>query len=153
MNNIILKFRSRVACVTPNILVQMSSRILIADDSPAMRSMLKRLLESHSDRWKVCAEASDGLDAVQKAVESKPDLVIIDLQMPFLDGLSASVRIADFLPKVPILMNTIYKSEYLELEARKAGVRKVILKSDTEALLRAVEELLGKEPKRLVARK
>jgi CheY-like chemotaxis protein len=135
----------------PNFLVQMSSRILIADDSSSMRGVLKKLLESHSDRWKVCAEAADGLDAVQKAVESKPDLVIIDLQMPFLDGLSASVRIADFLPKVPILMNTIYKSEYVDLEARKAGVRQVISKSDSEALLRAVEELLGKEPKRLAA--
>ena len=131
----------------PNYLVQIPARILVADDSSSMRQHLKEFLESHSNRWKVCAEAADGLDAVQKAIELKPDLVIIDLQMPFLDGLSASMRIADFLPKVPILMNTIHNSEHIDLEARKAGVRKVIPKSDPGALLRAVEELLGKEPK------
>jgi len=136
----------------PNYLVQIPARILIADDSSSMRQHLKEFLESHSNRWKVCAEATDGLDAVQKAVESKPDLVIMDLQMPFLDGLRASIRIADFLPKVPIVMNTIHASARIDSEARKAGVRRVIPKSDPEALLRAVEELLGKDPRHLSPR-
>jgi len=121
----------------------MSARILIADDSSPMRRVLKGLLESHSSHWKVCAEAVDGLDAVQKAVESKPDLVIIDLQMPAMDGLTASARIAKSLPRVPILINTIHKSEYVDSQARKAGVRDVISKSDSGALLRAVEGVLG----------
>jgi CheY-like chemotaxis protein len=126
-----------------DLVVQMPARILIADDSSSVRRVLKTLLESHSNRWKVCAEAADGLEAVQKAVESKPDLVIIDLQMPFMDGLGASARIAKSLPMVPILINTVYKSDYVDFEARKAGVREVISKSDSGALLRAVQALLG----------
>jgi DNA-binding NarL/FixJ family response regulator len=117
------------------------TRILIADDSSLMRRVLRKLLESHSNLWQVCAEAVDGLDAVQKAVESRPDVVIIDLQMPSMDGLSASARIAKSLPKVSILINTNHKSDYVDSAARRAGVREVIAKSDSDALLKAVEGL------------
>ena len=127
----------------------MSARILIADDSSSVRTLLKKLLESHSNLWKVCAEAANGLEAVQKAVELKPDLAIIDLQMPVMDGLSASARIAKSLPKIPILMNTIHKSDYVDSEAKHAGVREVISKAEPGALLRAVEALLGRNPKSL----
>jgi CheY-like chemotaxis protein len=127
----------------------MSARILIADDSSSVRTLLKKLLESHSNLWKVCAEAANGLEAVQKAVELKPDLAIIDLQMPVMDGLSASARIAKSLPKIPILMNTIHKSDYVDSEAKHAGVREVISKAEPGALLKAVEALLGKNPEPL----
>jgi CheY-like chemotaxis protein len=130
-------------------LVPMSARILIADDSSSVRTLLKKLLESHSNLWKVCAEAANGLEAVQKAVELKPDLAIIDLQMPVMDGLSASARIAKSLPKIPILMNTIHKSDYVDSEAKHAGVREVISKAEPGALLRAVEALLDRNPKPL----
>ena len=99
-----------------------------------------------NSRWKVCAEAANGQEAVQKAVELKPDLIIIDLQMPALDGLAASARIVRSLPRTPILMNTLHKSKYLDLEAAKAGIRAVIAKSDAATLLRAVERLLGGAP-------
>jgi CheY-like chemotaxis protein len=126
--------------------VQMPARILIADDSSSVRSILKKVLESHSRLWKVCAEASNGAEAVQMAMDSKPDLAIIDLQMPVMDGLSASARIAKSLPRTPILINTIYKSAYVDSEARNAGVREVISKADPGRLLRAVESLLGRAP-------
>jgi DNA-binding NarL/FixJ family response regulator len=132
-----------------NFLVQSPARILIADDSSSVRSTLKRVLESHSNLWKVCAEASNGAEAVQMAVESKPDLAIIDLQMPVLDGLSASARIAKSLPMIPILINTIYKSDYVDFEARNAGVREVISKAEPGRLLKAVEALLGKKSRPL----
>jgi CheY-like chemotaxis protein len=127
-------------------LVPMSARILIADDSSSVRTLLKKLLESHSNLWTVCAEAANGLEAVQKAVELKPDLAIIDLQMPVMDGLSASARIAKSLPKIPILMNTIHKSDYVDSVAKHAGVREVISKAEPGALLKAVEALLGRDP-------
>jgi CheY-like chemotaxis protein len=130
-------------------LVSMSARILIADDSSSVRNLLKKLLESHSNLWTVCAEAANGLEAVQKAVELKPDLAIIDLQMPVMDGLSASARIAKSLPKIPILMNTIHKSDYVDSEAKHAGVREVISKAEPGALLKAVEALLGRDPEPL----
>ena len=124
----------------------MSGRILIVDDSSATRTSLKKLLESHSNRWKVCAEAADGVEAVQKALASKPDLIIMDFQMPLVDGLIASTRIAKSLPHIPILIFTIHKSPYIDTEAKKAGVRAVISKIDPEALLKAVEVRLGGNP-------
>jgi len=124
--------------------VQAPARILIADDSLSVRSTLKKVLEAHSKLWRVCAEASNGAEAVQMAVESKPDLAIIDLQMPVLDGLTASARIAKSLPRIPILINTVYKSAYVDSEARNVGVREVISKADPGRLLRAIESLLSK---------
>jgi len=82
---------------------------------------------------------------VQKAMELKPDLVIIDLQMPVLDGISASARIVKSLPSTPILVNTIYKSAYVDFEAKNVGVREVISKGEPGRLLKAVEALLGKK--------
>jgi DNA-binding NarL/FixJ family response regulator len=127
---------------------QKQVRILIADDSSTLRRNLKKLLESHSNRWKVCAEAADGMEAVQQAIESKPDMIILDFQMPFMDGLTASARISKSMPKVPILIYTIHKTEFVDLEAKKAGVREVILKSDSRELLRAVKGLLAKDHER-----
>jgi len=124
--------------------VQAPARILIADDSLSVRSTLKKVLEAHSKLWRVCAEASNGAEVVQMAVESKPDLAIIDLQMPVLDGLTASARIAKSLPRIPILINTVYKSAYVDSEARNVGVREVISKADPGRLLRAIESLLSK---------
>jgi CheY-like chemotaxis protein len=125
----------------------MSAKILIADDSSSARRALKRFLESYSVQWKVCAEAADGLEAVHKAMESRPDVIIMDLQMPVMDGMSASARIAKSLPRTPILMNTVHKSGYVDSEAMKVGVRQVLAKSDPESLLRAIERLLGEKPK------
>jgi CheY-like chemotaxis protein len=125
--------------------VQTPLRILIADDSSSARSIIRKIVESHSNLWKVCAEAANGAEAVQKAMELKPDLVIIDLQMPVLDGISASARIVKSLPRTPILINTIYKSDYVDFEAKNAGVREVISKAEPGRLLKAVETLLGKK--------
>jgi DNA-binding NarL/FixJ family response regulator len=125
--------------------VQAPAKILIADDSSSARSIIRKIVESHSNLWKVCAEAANGAEAVQKAMELKPDLVIIDLQMPVLDGISASARIVKSLPRTPILINTIYKSDYVDFEAKNAGVREVISKAEPGRLLKAVETLLGRK--------
>jgi CheY-like chemotaxis protein len=127
-----------------DLMVHAAARILIADDSASTRQLLKKIVEAHSNLWKICAEAANGLEAIQKTMESKPDLVIMDLQMPVLDGLGASKRIAKSLPTVPILMNTLYKSDYVDSEARNAGVRQVISKDDSAGLLRAIETLLAR---------
>jgi DNA-binding NarL/FixJ family response regulator len=121
----------------------MAARILIADDSPLVQTSLTQLLESYCDNWKVCGLAATGRQAVEKAVESQPDLIILDLKMPLMDGLTASVIIGHYLPKVPILMYTVHKSLDLDATARKAGVARVISKAEPEELLKAAEELLG----------
>jgi DNA-binding NarL/FixJ family response regulator len=120
-------------------------RILIADDHSLMRSTLKAALESHPD-WQVCAEAKDGLEAVQEAVELMPDIVILDFTMPALDGLRAARKILSAAPAVPILLYTNHASSTLVVEAAKAGVRLVVSKSaPVEELFSAVESVLSGE--------
>jgi DNA-binding NarL/FixJ family response regulator len=119
------------------------SRLLIADDHSTVRTLLRILLESH-EGWQVCAEVENGLEAVAKAAELKPDLIILDLAMPHMDGLRAAREISAALPNVPILMHTMHNSSELELEAKKAGIRKVVNKTGSgDELFAAIEELLA----------
>lgn len=121
----------------------MTYRILIADDQELVRKMLKTLLETHAD-WQVCAEAANGVEAAQKAVELKPDVIILDLAMPEMDGLRAAREILSNNPAVPILLHTNHAFSSLALEAKKNGIREVINKSASEQeLITAVESLLN----------
>ena len=104
--------------------------------------MLRTLLETHAD-WQVGAEAVNGLEAVQKAADLKPDLIILDLAMPEMDGLHAAREILSNTPAVPILLHTNHAFSSLALEAKKNGIREVINKSISEQeLVSAVEALL-----------
>lgn len=122
----------------------MPARILVADDSALARKSVRTLLESQVNGWYICAEAPDGTQALEKALQTKPDLIIIDFQMPLMDGLRTAERIAKFLPRTPILIWTVHKTAFLDAEAKRAGVREVISKSDPAALLGAVNRVLGK---------
>ena len=105
--------------------------------------MLRTLLQTHAD-WQVCAEAANGLEAVQKAAELKPDVIILDLAMPEMDGLHAARKILSNTPAVPILLHTNHAFSSLALEAKKNGIREVINKSISEQeLVSAVEALLN----------
>ena len=122
-------------------------RILVADDHEGLRTSLKAWLETHAG-WQVCGEATDGLEAVQKAAELKPDVIILDLAMPKMDGLQAASQISSASPTVPILVYTNYSvSPEAELEAKKHGVREVINKgASPNQLANAVELLHGQRP-------
>ena len=121
----------------------MAYRILIADDQEMVRKMLRALLETHAD-WQVCGEAANGLEAVQKAAELKPDVIILDLAMPEMDGLHAAREILSNTPTLPILLYTNHAFSTLALEAKKNGIREVINKSVSEReLIGAVEALLN----------
>ena len=74
-----------------------SLRILIADDKPLVRSGLRMLLERHKD-WTICGEAEDGIEAVEQAVALKPDVILLEISMPKLDGLMAAPLIRESLP-------------------------------------------------------
>lgn len=117
-------------------------RILIADDSPAVRKSLTAILEGTY----VVFEVEDGQAALACALELKPDLIVLDLAMPAMDGLTAAREISNVLPETPILMYTMHWAAALELEARKAGVRKVFSKTQSQDLLAAMEELLQTPP-------
>jgi DNA-binding NarL/FixJ family response regulator len=103
----------------------MPYRILIADDHNLVRKVLKTTLENHSG-WQVCAQATNGLEAVHKAAELHPDLIILDFAMPVMDGLEAARRILSASPSVPILMFTNYFFPSLVEKADSVGVRQVI---------------------------
>jgi DNA-binding NarL/FixJ family response regulator len=118
------------------------ARILIADDSEIIRH-LHRQLAAQSPGWTVCGEAHNGREAVTMAAELKPDLVVVDLAMPQLDGIRAAAEMLKSAPNLPIILYSLYEMPHLELEAKKAGIREVVCKSaDATALARAIEKLL-----------
>jgi DNA-binding NarL/FixJ family response regulator len=118
-------------------------RILIADDHPAVRTVLRALIAGHAD-WQVCGEAENGFEAVAKAGELKPDVIILDLAMPIMDGVRAAREISSATPTVPILLHTMHGSPTLNLEAKKAGVCKVVSKGESgDDLLIAIEGVLN----------
>ncbi|HTC66174.1 MAG TPA: response regulator transcription factor [Candidatus Acidoferrum sp.] len=119
------------------------TRILIADDRQLMRDALKAIFALRPT-WKVCGEASDGAEAVAKAVQLQPDLVILDFKMPLADGIRAASEILTAMPSTPIVMYTLYKTEELESAAKLVGVRAVVGKEDgVRNLLSAVDAELA----------
>jgi DNA-binding NarL/FixJ family response regulator len=116
-------------------------RILIADDHDVVRCGIRTLLEGHPG-WAVCGEARDGREAVAKVAELKPDLVVLDVAMPMLNGMDAARQILKARPGTPILILTVYESDELIRQVLEAGARGFILKSDAgQNLLLAVEAL------------
>src|SRR5271163_1536022 len=105
----------------------MPIRILIADDNEVARGRLTELLANH-DGWEVCAAVENGRQAVEKAEELKPDLIILDFAMPEMDGLTAAREIGKILLSIPIVLFTLHKIPVLDLEAKKVGVRQVVAK-------------------------
>jgi DNA-binding NarL/FixJ family response regulator len=116
-------------------------RILIADDHEVVRRGLRALLEDHQG-WEVCDEAVDGREAVEKALRLKPDVVILDVGMPNLNGLDAARQILRDRPETRILVLTVDESEQVMREVLNAGARGFLLKSDAgRDLVTAVEQL------------
>jgi CheY-like chemotaxis protein len=119
----------------------MPIRILIAEDSPSVRTALRSLLEV-AGPWEI-VEVENGQDAVAKAQELKPSLIILDLVMPVMDGLRAARQLSQLLPEIPLLMHTMHWSPQVEVEAQKVGVRKVVPKSDSRLLVSMVQQFLA----------
>jgi DNA-binding NarL/FixJ family response regulator len=106
-----------------------------------VRTQLRALLE-RQDEWVVVGEAWNGRDAVEKFQEHKPNITVMDLQMPAMNGLEAARQLTQREPDVPILMVTLHPSKQLEKEAKKAGVRGLCRKSHIRCLVHAIEDLL-----------
>jgi DNA-binding NarL/FixJ family response regulator len=114
-------------------------RILIADDHSVVRAGLRALLESRQG-WEVSAEASDGRDAVEKATKLKPDVAVLDIGMPLLNGVEATHRIRTASPTTEILILTMHESDDLVQQVIQAGARGYILKDDADRVLIAAVE-------------
>jgi DNA-binding NarL/FixJ family response regulator len=119
-----------------------SVSILIVDDHAVVRRGLRALLETQPG-WTICGEASNGSEAVQKAQQHQPNVVIVDIEMPELNGLAATVRIREVTPQARVLVLTMHSSEELIQSCLKAGAQGYVLKSDAERdLISAVEALV-----------
>lgn len=116
-------------------------RIFIADDHEVARKGIRSLLENHAG-WEVCGEARDGREAVVCASKLKPDVLLLDIGMPNLNGLDAARQILAIMPEARILILTVHDSEQVVREVLAAGARGFLLKSDTgRDLVAAVEAL------------
>src|ERR1700691_1469455 len=119
----------------------MKLRILIADDHEVVRRGLAALLQSH-EGWEICGDAKDGREAVEKAKQLKPDVVILDVGMPNLNGLAATRQLLQQNPQQKVIVLTITDSDQVIREALDAGARGFVLKSDAARdLVSAVEAL------------
>ena len=116
-------------------------QILLADDHEVVRKGLRALLEAQP-RWKVIAEATDGREAVEKSQTMHPDVAIVDIGMPSLNGLEATRQIVKKAPRTRVLVLTMHDSNPLIQQVVKAGARGYVLKSDVAGdLVSAVEAL------------
>jgi CheY-like chemotaxis protein len=116
----------------------MAHRVFIVDDNSAVRTGIRRLLEAFG--FEICGEAYDGLDAVERAPEINPDLIILDVSMPRMNGLDAARKLHDIHPRVPILLNTLHAEVIRAEGSLSEGVTDVVDKR--ENLLHRVLQLL-----------
>ena len=119
-------------------------RILIADDHEVIRRGVARVLQSRSDVEEY-AEATNGEEAVEKALEWKPDLILLDIQMPLLDGFAVARKIKQQEPGISILFFSIYDTDEILEEARSVGDGFLLKEKIVEMLPNAVDALLRKQ--------
>lgn len=116
-------------------------RILLADDHSIVRAGLRRIIEDSGD-IEVIAEAADGHEAVQKAHETQPDVAVIDISMPIMDGLEVVSQLHHYYPKMPILILTMHEEEQYVFRAISAGAKGYITKrSAPEQLVNAIRKV------------
>jgi DNA-binding NarL/FixJ family response regulator len=121
-------------------------RILVADDHNLVRRGVKALLEERPE-WRICGEAATGREVIDKAARLKPDIIILDISLPDLNGLEAARRIRKESPSTEVLILSMHYSDQLIREIVDAGVRGFIVKSDSERdLVIAVETLARHKP-------
>ena len=121
-------------------------RILVADDHEVVRRGVRALLQAQPG-WEICDEAVDGREAVAKATRLCPDVVILDIGMPEMNGLEAARQIRKVVPQCEVLILTLHESEQVVREVLAAGARGYVLKSDAgRDLVAAVDALSKRKP-------
>lgn len=115
-------------------------RILVVDDSQLMRRCLRILLEQQ-ESWRV-TEATNGREAIERVQQTSPDVVVLDFQMPEMNGLDAAREIQRRSPEIPILMVTLHMSRQLADQAKRAGIRGACDKGDINCVVEGVDTLL-----------
>lgn len=121
------------------------TRILIADDHAMMRKGLRTALEPHTG-WEIVGEATTGLEALEMAKSLEPDLVVLDVSMPILNGLEVAHRLSSSRPNVKMLLFTMHNSPQFAEDVQKSGAHGYVCKSSGEELLmQAIEKVLDGE--------
>jgi len=121
-------------------------RVLVADDHPIVRAGLRSLIESRPG-WQVCAEAVNGREAVEKAAELKPDIAVLDVSMPILNGIEATRQLRKVSPETEVLILTMHDADQMVQQLIEAGCRGYILKDDADRnLLAALDALRRHQP-------
>lgn len=122
----------------------MRTRFLIVDDSELVRQGLRTVLQANPD-WEIAGEAADGITAVEVFKNVRPNVVIVDFQMPGINGIETARRMLEIAPAVPVVMFTQHASADLEKHAREAGIRSVVSKTDAFPMVGIIEALLGSD--------
>ncbi|HEY2050501.1 MAG TPA: response regulator transcription factor [Caulobacteraceae bacterium] len=117
-------------------------RILIADDHEIVRKGVRDVVEGHPG-WQVCAEASDGQQALELAVKEKPDVAVLDVTLPILNGIAVTQRLRKEQPHIRVLLFTMHDDDDTVSRGLAAGARGYVLKSDSESHLEAAISALG----------
>ena len=119
------------------------SRVLVVDDHAVIRRGVQGILRAYPE-WELCGEAENGQEAIKLAETLKPEIIIMDVSMPVLNGLEATRIIHELLPNTRILLLTLHSSTELVRTAFRAGARGYVLKSDAEhELVRALNVVVG----------
>lgn len=119
-----------------------AKRIMVVDDNPAIRRIFRNILEFNAG-WEVCGEAVDGKEGVEKAKLLIPDLIILDLSMPVMNGLEAARILHEIMPQVPVILCSLHTDWVLEKEARGLGITAVFSKAENmQSLISTARELL-----------
>jgi DNA-binding NarL/FixJ family response regulator len=121
--------------------VQMRTRFLIVDDSELVRRSLRTVLQANPE-WEICGEAADGVSAVEMFKELRPNIVILDFQMPGINGIETARRMAAIAPAIPVVLFTQHASADLARHAHEAGIRSVVSKTNAFPMVGMIEELL-----------
>ena len=116
-------------------------RILVVDDNPAVRHYLRAILEQQNS-WQICGEARTGEEALQRAQDSAPDVILLDFLMPDMNGLDIAREIHRSKPRLPMLMVSVYMSSQLAAAAKAVGISGACAKSDVGSIVEAVRTVL-----------
>jgi two-component system, chemotaxis family, chemotaxis protein CheY len=112
----------------------MAKTVLIVDDNAYIRRALRSIFKCESD-FEVCGEAVNGRDAIAKARELHPDLIVLDLSMPVMNGLDAARKLKRLMPTVPLIMYSAFGDGFAEQQARLVGISELVSKSQPAAIL------------------
>lgn len=122
--------------------IQAEVRILVADDHEVMRMGIRNLLETVPN-WNICAEASNGKEAVEKAIECEPDIVIMDITMPIMNGLDAAKAVTRACPEIPVILFSLHLSDEMISNLDREAIRGAVCKGDAARdLVEAVSRVL-----------